>query len=376
MAWTKPLHSKGDIDRAGATLINGDSLFDEEGFETLEKAFDVINNWRSSHSYPLQALKMTLLGRAKKVDPRAIVAQRLKRLSSIAIKLQRNKHMAFSQMQDIGGCRAVLRSVRDVDKLVKIYEDAIAKNPKVRAQFIKKYDYIAEPKTDGYRSIHLIYKYRSSSRQKRAWNDLRIEIQLRSRPQHAWATAVETVDIFTAQTLKTGGGAETWRRFFVLMGTAIAMMERRPICPNCPDDPKVLQVELRNFIQQLNVKSVLRGWSDALNYLGQTTQDAGVYLLYLDTDEEKISVTGFPDSARAKASDEYLDTERKIKDKPTAQAVLVSVESIQALRGAFPNYFADTRVFINAVDYAVSAAFVSAVGKPVLAPVSPTSERQ
>jgi hypothetical protein len=43
----------------------------------------VINNWRSSHAFPLNALHVTLRGRAKKVDPHVLTAQRLKRLSSI-----------------------------------------------------------------------------------------------------------------------------------------------------------------------------------------------------------------------------------------------------------------------------------------------------
>src|SRR6266571_4338178 len=135
------------------------------------------------------------------------------------------------------------------------------------------------------------------------------------------------------------------------MGTAIAIMERRPPCPSCPESPTELRRELREAIQQLKVRSVLRGWSRAINYLPtHTTHDAGVYLLYLDTDTETIKVTGFPDSERARASNVYLATEKTIKDKPSAQAVLVSVESVQALRSAFPNYFADTRVFIDAMN--------------------------
>ncbi|HKX17736.1 MAG TPA: (p)ppGpp synthetase, partial [bacterium] len=88
-------------------MIDESIVFDQEGYERFEAALEVINNWRSSHSYPLQALKMTLKLRAKRIDSNAIVAQRLKRLSSIATKLRRNKHMALSQMQDLGGCRAV-----------------------------------------------------------------------------------------------------------------------------------------------------------------------------------------------------------------------------------------------------------------------------
>lgn len=41
--------------------------------------------------------------RAKKVDRDVIVAQRIKRLSSIQLKLERNPNMKLSQMQDLGG---------------------------------------------------------------------------------------------------------------------------------------------------------------------------------------------------------------------------------------------------------------------------------
>ena len=87
--------------------------------------------------------------------------------------------------------------------LVKIYEEAIAKNPHDRPECVEKYDYIAHPKSDGYRGVHYVYKYRSGSTPKAEFNSLRIEVQLRSRLQHAWATAVETVSTFTGQALKS-----------------------------------------------------------------------------------------------------------------------------------------------------------------------------
>lgn len=161
--------------------------------------------------------------------------------------------------------------------------------------------------------------------------------------------------MFTAQSLKTGGGRAAWRRFFVLMGTAIATMERRPLCPGCPEDPKELRRELREATQQLNVKAVLGGWSSALQVLPtQTAKDAGVYLLYLDTEADTVKMTGFTDRQQAKASEVYLSTEKMIKEKQNAQAVLVSAGSVQALRSAFPNYFADTRVFIDAMNRAIA----------------------
>ncbi len=54
------------------------------------------------------------------------------------------------------------------------------------------------------------------------------------------------------------------------------------------------------------------------------------------------------------ASHEYMKEEKRISNSESAQAVLVSVQSVKGLQSAFPNYFADTRVFVNAVKRAVA----------------------
>ena len=360
MAWAKPVYTKGEIDAAGKRLI-GFQPSNPQEWELWDQTLTVINNWRSAHSYPLLSMRMTLTGRAKKVDDRAIIAQRLKRMFSIAVKLVRNEHMALSQMQDLGGCRAVVRNVRTVHKLVRVYEASIAKSPNVRAQLVKKYDYIASPKADGYRSVHFVFKYRTQSKKHQAWSGLRIELQIRSRLQHAWATAVETVDTFTKQTLKTGGGMDPWRRFFLLMSSVIALVEGSPTCKDCPQTKEEIRSELKALATSLNVKGVLRGWSQAMTYLPTRISETGgtnyVYLLYLDAQDEKVKITVFPSEEQAKASEVYLSTEKMISARPGAQAVLVSVNSLQALKSAFPNYFADTRVFVDAVNQGLSGRF-------------------
>jgi ppGpp synthetase/RelA/SpoT-type nucleotidyltranferase len=90
------------VNAAGETLINPNAT-DEE----LERALTIINNWRSVHSFPLNTFQKTLRDKARKVDSQVLVAQRIKRLSSIELKLRRfAPQMQLSQMQDIGGCRA------------------------------------------------------------------------------------------------------------------------------------------------------------------------------------------------------------------------------------------------------------------------------
>jgi hypothetical protein len=113
MAWGARIFSKGRIDRAGRALL---TMPPDDPAREAEVA--VVDNWRACHAYPLQVIKMTLLRRAKKIDSRALIAQRLKRRPSIEIKLRDNPRMQLSQMQDLGGCRAVLSSVAHVRKLV------------------------------------------------------------------------------------------------------------------------------------------------------------------------------------------------------------------------------------------------------------------
>lgn len=366
MAWTKPNHKRGEVDRAGDFLINEGSIAagfaerDDIGgyLEQSDQAYAIINNWRSSHSYPLQVIKMTLLTRAKRVDSQAIIAQRIKRLSSIASKLRRNENMKLSQMQDLGGCRAVLGTPRRVNELVDIYEKAAAKNPRNRPEFIRKYDYIKNPKIDGYRSVHFVYKYRTDAEGPAIYNGLRIEIQLRSRLQHAWATAVETVSTFTGQALKSSIGDERWKRFFALMGSALALREGTPIIPDTPRRPWELRDEMRQCAQELDVQNRLQMYGAALQGVPNIADFPGAkyFLLELDLKSKRVVVTGYTEDQLEQATNEYLAVEKLEKTGKISDAVLVSVDSMANLRRAYPNYFLDTRVFVDAVNKAVVAS--------------------
>jgi hypothetical protein len=274
-----------------------------------------------------------------------VIAQRIKRLPAITVKLGQNPNMKLSSMHDIGGCRAVMRNVSLVEKLVKRYEDATAKNPRRGGVFQRKYDYIAQPKSSGYRSVHLVYKFTSDSKHLRIFNDLRIEVQIRSRLQHAWATAVETVSMFTGQALKSNIGEESWKRFFALASSTFAHLERRPMVPGTPSDIVAVKVELSRFKQHLDM---LNSFSTALQHFDKK---AGyLYLMVLDPTARSVVVSTFDRDQTGPAQEEYLRIEKEIASARTQQeqakqAVLVSVDSFSLLQKAYPNYFLDIRDF-------------------------------
>jgi ppGpp synthetase/RelA/SpoT-type nucleotidyltranferase len=82
-------------------------------------------------------------------------------------------------MHDIAGCRAVVIDQDAGDRLINALRSDVPweLQPKV-------WDYVENPKADGYRAKHLVAIV----------DGLRVEIQVRTTLQHAWAELVESLD--------------------------------------------------------------------------------------------------------------------------------------------------------------------------------------
>jgi hypothetical protein len=259
-------------------------------------------------------------------------------------KLNRIPRLSLATMQDLGGCRAVLSSVEAVDRIAAMYLGE--KKPHEIEGEIRFKDYIRGPKPDGYRGIHIIGQYRPGSAKYEPWRGQLVEVQLRSRLQHAFATAVETVTTFLDQPLKFGGGVESWRRFFALMGSALALREGTNPVPSTPADRKEMIAELAELAQSLNVAARLAGWTSALNVRRPryASKKYKWLLLELYVAEHSFKVTPFEDTSPAVAALAEIERGQKGID-----AVLVWADSAKELKRAYPNYYADTRVFVEAL---------------------------
>ena len=162
--WIQRQYTKGEIDRAGARLIPW-WKFDVESLDDLHIVYRIVQNWRTSHAMPLLAFRMSLQNRARRVEPNAIVAQRLKRFSSVLNKLIREPTMQLSQMQDLGGCRAIVSNMDALNRLYALYQEDQGNQGLFHAEgAMKCYDYILNPKSDGYRGIHVVGRYRARIR--------------------------------------------------------------------------------------------------------------------------------------------------------------------------------------------------------------------
>jgi ppGpp synthetase/RelA/SpoT-type nucleotidyltranferase len=339
MTKVKREYGPGRIDKAGKILI-----CDGASESEITEAHTIMNNWRFAHSYPLEVALASFRQSAVEVYPRVIIAERLKRLPSIAAKLRREKNMKLSQMQDIGGCRAVFRTIEDVRQVMA--DTALLKN-------CTGPDYIRRPKISGYRSIHLIWRFRSEDPSDQEYDGMRVEIQVRTALQHAWATAVEIASTYTNADIKSGEGDQRWIRFFSLMGTAFANIEGCPPVPDTPTNKRELLRELRKLTDDLRVREAMKNWSEitTIRKETETTVSANTFLVTLRlADYLRWQLKIVPFSASRNASEEYMNAEKEIAGKHRMQVVLVSVGSIDNLREAYPNYYADTTEFIKVLE--------------------------
>ncbi len=339
MSYTVPNFTRGKINRAGAVLIDANS-----SPEAKADALATVNHWRACHAYPINTFQATLRGRVSRVTDNALVATRLKRFPSILKKLEINRGMQLARMQDVGGLRAVVETVAQVRKLHEIYCDG-----SLAHELVDTDDYIATPKDSGYRSLHLIYKYKNPGAA--IYDGLSLELQLRTKLQHAWATAVETIGSFLNQALKSSEGPAEWLDYFKIVSSAFALMEKCPVAKNhanlTPQEVFRLAVEIGI---RLDVKRKLDAFAVAANAISSSKASGSYHLIVLDATERTVSVLSFSKKRLAEANQAYAEAERKASDHPDMQTVLVATSSVEALRRAFPNYFLDTKQFLKSLN--------------------------
>ncbi len=142
-----------------------------------EEDFEVANAFRRSHSQPLLSVRMSVSSFTTTVGIDGFeLSQRLKRIDRIQNKLRRES-VRLTQLQDIAGVRIVVPTLTAQARLKDRAKEQLG------SQIDKVDDYVAGPKTSGYRAIHIVVKR----------SNRLVEIQIRTLRQHEWADTMEQV---------------------------------------------------------------------------------------------------------------------------------------------------------------------------------------
>ncbi|WP_155011690.1 RelA/SpoT domain-containing protein [Klebsiella variicola] len=327
--------SRKEVSRAGERLVG--CFRHKQTYD--DKDVQILHDWRMCHMYPLEQLTKYLEREAKAVNSNAIISSRIKRLPSIVEKLARFPSMQLGRMQDLGGCRAI---VDNIEQVYAIKEKILSLTFKHKLH--KVHDYISVTKESGYRSLHIIHSFQNQKYTD--LNGLKIEMQVRTAIQHSWATAVEMVGIFRRESLKSSLGDARWLRFFILVSELFYRIESKD--PTLNKSHNVISLELKLLSQELNVHSVLNAFSQIAEHITKSKlYDSGYCVIVVNTNKKHISVTSFSNQMIKRASEFYMKEEKKCAENKHQVAAMVSVNSINDLKAAYPAFFLDTKTFLN-----------------------------
>lgn len=216
-------------------------------------------------------------------------------------------------------------------------------------------DYIEQPKHDGYRGVHLVYRYHNTlARNEKAaqYEGLLLELQLRTRLQHTWATAVETMGTFRNESLKTRRGNEDWLEFFALTSSSFAYLENSPpLAKYSKYDLRQTFEKMRKLDKENRILEQMKGYSLAARVIHERKGTGGFYhLITLNTADHTVHLRSFAKSELALASKAYEAVEVSAAKGEPLESVLVSVGRLKSLRQAYPNYFLDIGTFVDNIE--------------------------
>lgn len=332
--------SKNELNRISKRIVEG-----KQTSEDLQK----LSDFRAEHSKVIRSfvwslrstisnkkLKLKLISKTDNI----IISQRLKRLPSIIGKLKRFPELRLGRMQDLAGARIILPSIKDVETIGNYLKNKLYAQPeKNNFLFVREKDYISKPKKDGYRSVHQIFKYQGKKEKK--LGGYQIELQIRTKLQHQWATSVEIVDSIKQQSLKTGGGDACYKDFFKLSSKLIEYIEFKK---DISEISKEIS-EIKKLDEDYKILKTLSSLRVVTNHLDEV-KGKDYLILILDYLENRIRYIAVPEENISK---DYLMYEQTYKEE-TNNVVSVSVENLQKLKKAYPNYFLDAREFVSTIN--------------------------
>lgn len=327
--WIEPAYSKSRIKTAGKRIRI--ASHDANDIAVLE-------NHRASHAYIMNTFNVALRRRVKGKD--IVVAQRLERRRTIFDKLQRESNMQLSTMHDIAGARVIFQNIPDLlnfrSDLHRAKVDHI-----LRTKDDDRYNYIDYPKETGYRGIHDVYEYKVRSAQGAKWNGLLIEIQYRTKYQHAWETAVEVADLVSTNRIKFGQSDQYHKKFFQLASEIISRVheDRNSCLPQLSNS--ILVEEFEHMDDKIGLISVFETLQMTQSVAPFRTNS--ILILSLEEKEDTLKVETY--DSLSKAILRYETLEKELAGK--ADVVLVRSNTPEDIRNAFRNYYSDVNDFLK-----------------------------
>lgn len=340
VSWVSPKFSKSRVNRAGEAIGAGNASAED---------IEVMENWRASHAYVLNTFQATLRNRTR--DTAAVVGTRLKRRATIENKVRRYPDMRLARMHDIAGCRIIFDTVEKLLDFRNDLHNARFNHRRRGADNEERWNYLVNPKPDGYRGIHEVYEYDVKSEGGKTWNGLNVEIQFRTFAQHAWSTAVEVAGLLTLNKPKFGQGSQELLEQFQIASELIARYYEGSTA--CLPDLAIsrLKYKFHECENHTRIIDLFRRVNTKVVDIDFRKNNILVfpYVKVEDENASDLEIYSFDNVFRA--IDRYNQLEEKMSDN--ADVVLVRADSFDNMKVTFRNYFADTTEFVQMLQNAL-----------------------
>lgn len=307
------IKTKGDIERLGEKIR-------KESPNISNPTLVQLQEYRTSYKEALSDIFNIICLCAKRIRKETIVTYRIKRFESIIGKLERFPDMKFDRMWDIAGCRCILKNEKDIYRLKELLSEKV--------YIRKETDYIKNPRDTGCRSLHL---YISKSK-----DDTKIiELQVRCREQHNWATLVEITDFIFDEKLKERNSNFELARFHKLLSNKVVL--------SIQDKHEILNtLKKYNYIEKLhsifkrNYINVRKQW---LQIESKVNHNFFLIVTQRDNAPRITSFTNFNEAEK-----EYFNT---FKDNSSSNIVLTHLPraSYSQISIAYSNYILTVHQF-------------------------------
>lgn len=327
-----------------------------EGIELTEEEKLEFDNFREAHNIIIKLFTIEL----KKVNfsKQHLTASRNKRIETIISKLCRPEKPKLDRIHDIAGTRIIFENIKSLEDYIDILENTELVNFKEKINEDKnRYNYIKNPKSDGYRSIHKVFYYSSnipySTLNEKRFNleNKKIELQLRTRLQHIWATTVEIYDIINKSNIKTGTHNKLETKeglFFKKCSLVFEGIES--------NDVEKIKININEIFRDKDLVEIynrLKGIKNIKNIqLPKTLGSDEVFILITDLNKGKTTFFTTNPIEKNDKQDTFLinASYRRLEEKNTKGEyilLLLTLGDIKKLKNVYPNYFLNTNKFIS-----------------------------
>lgn len=311
-------YTGGDINRLGNRLRNlkGKHISDED--------LELLQAHRLSFTEPLFRVFKELTQYKSSVQRSAIIAFRLKRITTVINKVIRKPKMQLNRMWDIAGIRIIFDDEVSARRMVSL----ILEKYEVRGQIR---NYFENPKKIGYQAFHIYITEPESGKV--------IEVQIRTRKTHNWAILVEITDVLYSTRLKEEGydSNPEWGRFHQIVSSDKDLDQ---------DEANFLYIALdkHDFISKLAEK--FRKNTSVVKKQWQNVGHRDKYFLIELSSDSVPKLSSYNDYKKAEA--DYFEAYKKDEG---ALIVLTSIHkpSFEQISIAYANYILSYHEFIKDV---------------------------